>query len=121
MLQLYDLLKDRLTGKAPKGAKRHKDWRRTRKEHLTSHPTCQACGGAKGLEVHHLYPFHLFPDLELSPKNLMTLCTKPRYGIKNCHLLYGHLGNFKNLNPNAWSDARCWREKLLGKTYGQEV
>jgi hypothetical protein len=61
--------------------------------------------------VHHRLPFHERPDLELSPDNLMTLCEAGKYGI-NCHLLVGHLGNWRRWNPFADQDALLWRIKL---------
>ena len=39
------------------------------------------CGESEQLNVHHMYPFHYVvlcgrPDLELDPRNLLTLCTR---------------------------------------------
>jgi len=57
------------------------------------------CGGTKAVEVHHLIPFSIAPDLELDPHNLITLCERKKYGI-NCHLLVGHLGNYRRFNSS---------------------
>jgi len=66
--------------------------------------------------VHHVVPFHLAPDLELEPGNLLTLCESKKYGI-NCHQLIGHLGNYRRWNPSVREDATVWRMKLNpGKT-----
>jgi len=104
-------IKDRIEGKAKKGAKRSSKWRKVRKKHLALHPECFICRSKKNLEVHHIIPFHIAPDKELDPKNLITLCENKKYGI-NCHLLVGHLGNYQNINPNVLLDATLWKMKL---------
>lgn len=77
-------------------------WPHIRLIHLRSQSYCKACGGTSDLEVHHIQPFHIHPELELDQKNLITLCEAvPR----ECHLHIGHLGNWKNFNPNIVSDA----------------
>ena len=108
---MWSMLKDRLTGKAPPGSRRSPQWRRVRARHLQEHPRCAVCGGKKKLEVHHVIPFHLAPDLELDPENLMTLCEAKRFGI-NCHQFVGHLGNYRRFNPTARPDAGYWRMRL---------
>ncbi|MBR2553398.1 MAG: HNH endonuclease [Aeriscardovia sp.] len=35
---------------------------------------CKRCGGRECLEVHHIKPFALYPDLRLDPTNAITLC-----------------------------------------------
>lgn len=59
-----------------------------------------------------MVPFHEAPELELEPSNLMTLCERKKYGI-NCHLLVGHLGDYRRINPDVHGDAETWRTKLL--------
>jgi 5-methylcytosine-specific restriction enzyme A len=81
---------------------RSPEWPRVRREWLAQCPTCAACGTRKNVEVHHKQPFHLFPALELDPKNFITLCEQPT--IEH-HLHVGHLGNWKNFNPNVVTDA----------------
>lgn len=110
-MDVIKYLTDRLQGKAEKGQKRSPDWQVVRKSHLAEHPHCAVCGGSKKLEVHHIIPFNLAPDMELAPDNLMTLCERKKYGI-NCHLLIGHLGNYRRFNPNVDVDARTWSDKL---------
>jgi len=112
-MTLIEQLKDRIQGKAPKGAKRSPSWSKIRAAHLVTHPVCQVCGSSKRLEVHHKIPFHLAPDMELSTSNLMTLCENRRYGI-NCHLLIGHLGNYRRFNSEVYLDAMIWMHKLKG-------
>lgn len=82
---------------ALRGTKRSKDWPEARREHLRREPWCRGCGAATGLEVHHIEPFHAAPWRELDPKNLLTLCENIG---RQCHLRKGHLGNWKNINPN---------------------
>lgn len=96
--------------KVPKGAKRSPEWPKVRKAHLAKFPTCAMCGTKNKLEVHHIKPFHLHPELELEPSNLITLCESKVDA--NCHLLFGHLGNFKSLNATVIHDAKAWNEKI---------
>lgn len=93
------------------GKKRSGGWPKVRAEHLAKSPTCVVCGGKKKLEVHHMLPFHLHPQLELDPNNLITLCENKKDGV-NCHLFLGHLGSFKAYNPNVIKDAEEWKTKI---------
>lgn len=98
--------------KAPSGAARSPKWGQVRAAYLRDHPTCELCGGTAKLECHHIKPFHLHPELELDPQNLITLCESGAGGL-NCHLAYGHLGNFqKYFNPSVRVDAARWLAKL---------
>lgn len=108
------VIADRIQGKAPKGARRSKDWPAIRRQHLAEHPACAVCESTRKVEVHHLVPFHLAPDLELEPTNLLTLCENKRYGI-NCHLLIGHVGNYRRVNVVAELDAIVWNSKIKGR------
>lgn len=101
MIDLFFTLKDRIQGKAPKGAKRSSMWRRVRREHLKNESCCQVCGKKHSLEVHHIKPFHEYPELELKDSNLVTLCTR-------CHLFVGHLGYWKTANPECLEDVAHW-------------
>ena len=69
-------------------------WESVRENHIRKNGFCIACLGKNLLEVHHLLPFHLFPERELDPANLMTLCTDGPGGM-NCHLVFGHGGDWK--------------------------
>jgi hypothetical protein len=71
-------------------------WHHVEKEHLAKEPACQWCGYSKHVQVHHIRPFHLAPELELDPSNLITLCEEG--GYLNCHLVHGHNGDFKSFN-----------------------
>lgn len=105
-------VRDRLAGKVPRGKKRSGGWPTVRKRHLAKHPACEVCGGKKKLEVHHIRPFHVHPELELDPKNLITLCETGKHGV-SCHLWFGHLGNFTTrYNLDVYQDAADWDEKV---------
>lgn len=104
-------LVDAAQGKHPISSARSSHWPTVRKQHLAMHPVCAVCGGSEKLEVHHIRPFHLHPDLELNPDNLITLCESLKGGV-NCHLLFGHLGNFKSFNTQVRDDASSWADKL---------
>ncbi|NVM33986.1 MAG: hypothetical protein HWN81_00220 [Candidatus Lokiarchaeota archaeon] len=108
---MLKILKDRIQGKAPKGAKRSSKWRKVRKQFLKDNPKCAVCSSVTSLEVHHCIPFHLAPDLELENDNLITLCENKKYGV-NCHLLIGHLGNYKRANMQVKIDAITWNMKI---------
>ena len=110
-MKFFDRILDRIQGKATKGQKRADDWLEFRDAYVKDNPKCVICGATKKLQVHHIIPFHIAPDLELDKTNLITLCTRKKYGI-NCHLLVGHLGNYRKTNPNVVLDAMTWRYKL---------
>lgn len=96
MPAIFTRLLDVTQGKAPLSAARSPHWPAARAAWLKLNPTCAACGGRAKLEVHHRQPFHLDPTLELDPTNFITLCEAR--GFMNCHLMVGHLGNFKSFN-----------------------
>lgn len=101
-------------GKHPLSSKRSGKWPGVRKTHLETQPACAVCGGTAKVEVHHKKPFHLHPDLELDPANLITLCEANKGGV-NCHLLFGHLGNFKSLNEQVEPDSAQWNQKIKSR------
>lgn len=90
---------------------RSNQWPKVRAEYLKTHPVCAVCGGTKKLEVHHIIPVHIDADKELDPNNLITLCEAKKYGV-NCHLFFGHLGNYKKYNPFVARDAAEWNIKI---------
>lgn len=105
--------KDVIQGKASLGHKRSNKWPTVRKNHLKDNPTCAVCGGTEKIEVHHIKPFHEYPELELDPDNLISLCESKSFGIV-CHLFAGHLGSYKKTNPSVVEDAAYWNNKLNG-------
>ena len=112
--KLIESVKDKISGKTPDGSKRSSHWPSVRKHHLEQFPVCEVCGGSDDLEVHHVKPFHLHPDLELEDSNLITLCESKKNGV-NCHLFVGHLGSFKSFNESVKEDAKKWNIKLKDK------
>ena len=70
-------------------------WQGVRDEFLKKYPKCSACESDDHLQVHHVKPFHVHPELELVETNLIGLCMSP----DECHLAYGHAGNFSYWNP----------------------
>lgn len=110
-MDILKFIKDRMQGKAEKGQRRSSKWKDIRATHLKEHPECEVCGRKTELEVHHIIPFSIAPDKELDPENLITLCESKKNGL-NCHLLIGHLGNYRRFNPNVKADALEWRVKL---------
>lgn len=107
---------DCLQGKTTLDVKRSGSWTTLRKRHLETYPTCAVCGGKKFLEVHHIQDFHNHPELELDPKNLITLCEHPYF---NDHLRYGHLGDYKCINVDILKDTAIWRKKLANRVEGR--
>lgn len=107
-------IKDVLQGKADIGDKRSSKWASVRKKHLEENSTCAVCGGNKTLEVHHKQPFRDYPELELDPNNLITLCEAKTNGV-NCHLLFGHLGNYRSINANVDNDVKIWNNKIKNR------
>jgi len=85
-----------------KSKKRSSHWDSTRDAFVKSHPACAACGSTKKLQVHHILPFHLHPELELDQKNLIALCMDEN----ECHLEIGHGGSFKCYNPRVVAQAQ---------------
>lgn len=110
MPQIFTRLIDAAQGKAPLSAKRSSRWPAVRKAYLEKHPTCAVCNGSEKVEVHHIRPFHIHPDLELSESNFITLCEGRGYA--NCHLFFGHLGNYRSFNVDVLSDAGQWAHKI---------
>jgi hypothetical protein len=102
-MNFYEAIKDRIHSP---------QWREVRKWHLEKEPECYVCGSTKKISVHHKICFHIAPDLELDPQNLITLCEGGKLKALNCHLLIGHLGNYRRVNTEVDIDAEIWRRKL---------
>jgi hypothetical protein len=86
------------------GIERSPEWPAVAHPHLLKEPACRACGHrGQGLQVHHIKPFHLHPDLELDPNNLITLCELKG---RDHHLLLGHLDDWESYNPNVRQDVK---------------
>lgn len=91
------------------GAARSPKWEQVRKAFVALHPTCAVCNTSgtlvNQLNVHHIRPFHLHPELELDNSNLITLCRRDHY-------LMGHLLNWSSFNKDIPTDATLWMEKI---------
>lgn len=95
---------DKVYGRSPK-------WRKVRAEHIKNYPECAACGRKDGLEVHHIVPYHINPDLELEPSNLITLCGK------YCHFIFGHYMDWKSWNENVVRDSTLYYACKIQRPY----
>lgn len=91
------------------GRERSPEWPRVEQEHLLHEPACVACGyRGQGLQVHHIKPFHLYPELELDPRNLITLCEVKG---RDHHLLLGHLDDWESYNPKVRTDVQRFHKE----------
>lgn len=82
-------------------------WPYIRSIHLKDHNSCAVCGCFEKLEVHHIIPYSLDKSKELDPTNLITLCEK-----HSCHLMFGHLGNYKSYNADVVKDSNAMLSKI---------
>jgi len=87
---------------ALKSTQRSSKWNSVRDTFLAGHDVCEECGSTKKLQVHHVKPFHLHPELELDEENLITLCMD----TAECHLLLGHGDSFRCYNPHVRQSAK---------------
>lgn len=94
---------------------RSPEWPKVRDEWLKEHSVCEACGGRAYLEVHHKRPFHLHPELELDPKNLITLCEETS---RECHYHFGHNSlSWSCYNPHVEDDAALFLKRRAEAKY----
>lgn len=98
--QLINRIEDWVNGRPVFGdfGDRSPQWRRVRNLWILENPFCAVCGYQERLNVHHIKPFHLFPELELDPTNFITLGEACPTG--NHHLLFGHLGKWESYNAD---------------------
>ena len=94
------------------GAARSGRWHTLEANWLKVHPHCAACGTRENVSVHHKHPFHLAPELELEPRNLITLCEK-----HCCHLMIGHSGDWHAFNPHVEADAAMLAKRVEKREY----
>lgn len=90
---------------------RSSHWKKVREDFLDENPFCAACGSHKNLQVHHIRPYHLWPELELDPSNLISLCMD----TDDCHLHIGHGGNFSCYNPRVKENAESFKRSTSDK------
>lgn len=86
-------------------AERSSKWEKVRLEHLQIEAVCAWCGQSdvKKLEVHHIKPFHVYPNLELEQSNLITFC-------RFCHFVVGHNCNWEKENVNCRKECEFHRK-----------
>ena len=115
--QLKQWFSDKKLG-IPLGAEgRSSKWPAFKKQYALTHlPVCAICCGTQDLNLHHLRPFHVFPELELDPQNVVWLCN-----AKQCHIRVGHLGNFQSINPSGATDIVIWRDKIRNRPQTPEA
>ena len=94
------------------GSVRSPEWSKVRNDFIKENPLCEVCG-KKGSrlepnQIHHLSPYHLFPEKELEKSNLATAC-------RRCHLLIFHLNSFRSYNLKAREDAKVLLEKIKSR------
>lgn len=95
-------------------AARSPKWRKIREEHLSQNPCCAACGKSKDVEVHHIEPVHCNPEKELDLNNLITLCDDP------CHIVFGHLMDYKSWNPQVVKDCMVYKNKYKNRPHKEK-
>lgn len=100
MFRYITAIKEKIQGKPL--SLRSPKWTAVRKHYILENNSCAACGCTTNLQVHHKEPFHLHPEKELDPSNFITLCEDKD---DKCHLIIGHLGDWKSFNPNVVEDA----------------
>lgn len=83
-------------------------WYKVREEYVKKYPKCSLCGSINDLEVHHILPYHLFPEEELNEANFISLCRRD-------HFIFGHLLDWKAYNINVVDDVAIMREKIKNR------
>lgn len=76
-------------------------WPPLRREHLRQNPKCVWCR-KKATTVHHVNPVARFPEQELNPDNLASMC-------KRCHFVIGHMCNWNDYNKRFWETVEAGR------------
>ena len=111
MLSLLRHLADKAAGRIPLDApRRSSQWPKVERAFLVENPCCKVCDSRKYLNVHHIFPYHLFPEKELITTNLITLC-------RAHHELFGHLDDWKAYNPTVQEDSELWNKKIKERKY----
>ena len=110
ILALTKSLRHRTPAPPPEATARSPHWEAVRRAFLKKCPNCAACGkgrvlGLRKIDVHHIQPFHVRPDLELDESNLITLCRPHHFEI-------GHLGDWQKWNVNVVADAAAFDKHL---------
>jgi len=88
------------------GIKRSGKWYSIRKSFLENNPQCAFCTKTKDLQVHHIIPVHINPELELDISNFMTLCSHDHFTI-------GHFCNWSSYNITVIEDCDLFRQRII--------
>jgi 5-methylcytosine-specific restriction enzyme A len=89
---------------------RSPEWEKLVRKIIKAHPYCAISGLRENLQVHHIKPFHLYPELELVEANLVVLNV-------NYHFIFGHFGDWRAWNPNVLNDIKVWHNRLTNRLY----
>jgi 5-methylcytosine-specific restriction protein A len=111
---MFSLL-HRLLGTLKLAPQRSPHWKAVEKAFLAG-KTCAACDGKKNLQAHHEQPFHLFPERECDPANLIALCMAPG---RWCHLRFGHGFDWKAFCPDVRERAAASLASIQGRQYAR--
>jgi len=76
---------------ATKHARRLTAYHRAIRNFRKTHKACAWCGRTNRVDVHHIKPVSVAPELAEDENNMIMLCRKPQ-----CHLVVGHQGSFRN-------------------------
>jgi len=68
--------------------------RKAMKAYREDHPVCEWDGRTTPVEVHHVIPIHVRPDLAADPDNFCSL------GARRNHFVIGHPGGWKKWTRN---------------------
>lgn len=89
-----------------KASIRGSEWREARSNHLLVEAFCQCCGRNNNLEVHHVIPWHIKPELRYESSNLITLC-------RECHFRFAHHSNWSDCNPSIREDCARFNQRFI--------
>lgn len=92
--------------------RRSPEWPKVRKAFLAKNTKCAVCGSSVKLEAHHIKPFHIYPEEELNPNNLIALCESKSFGMI-CHMEVGHSGNYRFENINVEKDVKTAKSIIV--------
>ena len=65
---------------------------------------CAWCGSERRLEVHHIQPQHVRPDLAKDTNNMVVLC-------RTCHFTVGHKNDWRRVFTNVMAVIKEGKDK----------